>query len=108
MSEHAHRHTELEAGSAEHLLTDPVCGMRVEAGSRYRYAFEGREFVFCSERCRDRFKATPAEYVNKVADSDAPTQTEHSHGRAHSAIAKQDEASLTRANSTEQSAGTPV
>ncbi len=55
----AHRAVSPAAGK----VVDPVCGMQVDSGSPYRNSFQGREFRFCSERCRDRFKVDPAKYA---------------------------------------------
>ncbi|MGX1199198.1 ATP-binding cassette domain-containing protein [Parvibaculum sp. MBR-TMA-1.3b-4.2] len=44
---------------------DPVCGMRVDrwvATSSVRY--DDKEFVFCSERCREKFLAEPGTYLS--------------------------------------------
>ena len=34
---------------------DPVCGMRVPPTSPHRAVHQGREHVFCSARCREKF-----------------------------------------------------
>lgn len=51
---------------------DPVCGMSVAKDEAASYQFVGETYYFCSERCRDRFQALPARYVEsavKLADS---------------------------------------
>jgi P-type Cu+ transporter len=53
---------------------DPVCGMRVRADSPHRYTFENREYLFCCGGCLSRFKASPAQYLNKAPGS-SPGQT---------------------------------
>ncbi|MDH5445441.1 MAG: ATP-binding cassette domain-containing protein [Gammaproteobacteria bacterium] len=41
----------------------PVCNMRVdEWTAELRYNYHRHEYVFCSERCRERFKAEPGKY----------------------------------------------
>jgi Cu+-exporting ATPase len=61
-----HRHDPGEAGRA----TDPVCGMSVDpATARYRAEYDGREYFFCSARCRERFVAEPERFVG---DKPAP------------------------------------
>jgi len=47
-----------------HLLIDPVCGMRVKATER-TLAYMQMRFAFCSEQCRERFLANPGLYVGK-------------------------------------------
>jgi Cu+-exporting ATPase len=56
---------------------DPVCGMRVDPEtSRYRELHSGIAYGFCSERCREKFAADPAKYVEPqsmmVPDKTAP------------------------------------
>lgn len=36
--------------------------MKVPPTSPHRYAVNGSEVVFCSERCRDRFASNPSKY----------------------------------------------
>lgn len=38
------------------LKKDPVCGIYVSAETRVRKTVAGKEYYFCSESCRDRFK----------------------------------------------------
>jgi Cu+-exporting ATPase len=53
--------------------TDPVCGMQVDpATSKHRFAHDNRTFHFCSARCRDKFVAAPADYLDKSAKPPAP------------------------------------
>ena len=43
---------------------DPVCGMEVAAPGSAPFAdHEDRRYLFCSKGCRDRFSASPAEYI---------------------------------------------
>jgi uncharacterized membrane protein YraQ (UPF0718 family)/YHS domain-containing protein len=43
-------------------VTDPVCGMRVDRGKAITERNAGRTFYFCSEGCRERFRAEPERY----------------------------------------------
>jgi P-type Cu+ transporter len=45
-------------------LRDPVCGMAVTEQSKHRHELEGRTYFFCSEKCRARFAAEPAKYLD--------------------------------------------
>ncbi|MEO8137374.1 MAG: heavy metal-binding domain-containing protein, partial [Betaproteobacteria bacterium] len=46
------------------MVTDPVCGMRIDEKSAAANAdHEGQHYAFCSTGCRDRFVANPATYV---------------------------------------------
>ncbi len=67
-------HAERGTGDAHHdgdhkpvsaLVTDPVCGMKVAPGQSKGGSsrFQGRDFFFCSEKCSEKFKATPDKYV---------------------------------------------
>jgi Cu+-exporting ATPase len=44
-------------------VIDPVCGMQVAADSSHRHTHEGREYLFCSASCHDRFVRNPEEYL---------------------------------------------
>ncbi len=43
--------------------TDPICGMSVDANGTIRYEYGDTTYVFCSEHCREKFSAAPAQYV---------------------------------------------
>ncbi len=62
-----HRHTDGHPGATAETtasVTDPVCGMQVDpATSPHRFGYDGRQFHFCSARCREKFVAAPASYV---------------------------------------------
>jgi len=47
------------------VAIDPVCGMKVdpEAPKGGRFSYKGTEYVFCSQRCHDRFKAEPEKFL---------------------------------------------
>ena len=42
---------------------DPVCGMKVSADCGLKYRFEDIEYRFCSESCKQKFQADPAQYL---------------------------------------------
>ena len=43
-------------------MRDPVCGMRVDAWTAvHETHHEGTRYVFCSQRCRERFEAAPGD-----------------------------------------------
>lgn len=46
---------------------DPVCGMKVDPSSQYKYDYQGHTYHFCSQNDLDAFKANPSQYVKKVA-----------------------------------------
>lgn len=46
---------------------DPVCGMRVdEWTAEITATHESRRYVFCSQRCRERFAAEPERYIGSA------------------------------------------
>ncbi|MBI2308528.1 MAG: heavy metal translocating P-type ATPase [Rhodocyclales bacterium] len=48
------------------MSTDPVCGMSVKAESPHRSVHDGVEYRFCSARCKAKFDATPAAYLQPL------------------------------------------
>ena len=56
---------------------DPVCGMTVGADTPHRASYGGGLFLFCSERCRERFVQSPERYLvastPRAADAQDPT-----------------------------------
>jgi len=43
--------------------TDPVCGMKVKAGSNRTILYQKTVFGFCSESCKKRFSQEPKKYI---------------------------------------------
>lgn len=43
---------------------DPVCGTIVQTSTAKSSLFEGRAYYFCSQACRDKFEATPADFAH--------------------------------------------
>ncbi|MBN1603548.1 MAG: heavy metal translocating P-type ATPase [Chitinispirillaceae bacterium] len=44
-------------------MYDVVCGMKLQPDTPYRYSYEGKEYLFCSQSCMDRFLKSPEEYL---------------------------------------------
>jgi Cu+-exporting ATPase len=43
---------------------DPICGMEInEDNAAGKSHYQGNEYYFCSETCKERFDLDPAEYV---------------------------------------------
>ncbi len=57
---------------------DPVCGMSVRTAEAKSALHAGRSYFFCSQTCRDKFEAAPANYLK--APSVDSKQEEHHHG----------------------------
>jgi YHS domain-containing protein len=50
-----------------HQSTDPVCGMQVEA-SKNLIEYQGVNYAFCSQHCRQKFSDEPEKYVSEVTE----------------------------------------
>ena len=46
------------------LITDPVCGMTVNAASEYHYTYKSTGYYFCCSGCKEKFAADPGHYLN--------------------------------------------
>ncbi|MFH1283807.1 MAG: FAD-dependent oxidoreductase [bacterium] len=46
------------------MIRDSICGMEVEKED-FSYEFEGKVYLFCSEGCLEKFKASPKEFSQK-------------------------------------------
>ena len=46
------------------MVTDPVCGMRIDPDDAAATAdYEGETYYFCSQVCHDAFTADPSSYA---------------------------------------------
>jgi Cu+-exporting ATPase len=55
------------------MAKDPVCGMSVDpARVAHHTHLDGKDFHFCSARCRTKFGADPPHYLSPQADAWAP------------------------------------
>jgi Cu+-exporting ATPase len=53
-----------ERGKQMAMVTDPVCGMRIDSEEAAGTAdYQGTTYYFCSQSCHDAFVANPSEYV---------------------------------------------
>ena len=79
-----HDHSEPAAGSGcgggkperaapeAEVAIDPVCGMKVKReNAKHRFEYQGREYLFCSARCRERFQADAQSFLNKPKQPDS-------------------------------------
>ena len=49
------------------LVTDPVCGMKIEPETAYsKIECEGQTVYFCSKHCEEEFKSNPKKYKRKL------------------------------------------
>ena len=55
------------------VVTDPVCGMRVDPLTTAHHApHAGQTFHFCSARCKEKFLAAPVRYLEPAASAPPP------------------------------------
>lgn len=49
------------------LVTDPVCGMKIDpkAAKGGKSHFEGKDYFFCSPKCKTKFDSAPNAYLHK-------------------------------------------
>ncbi|MEP4031959.1 heavy metal translocating P-type ATPase [Roseibium polysiphoniae] len=51
---------EVQASDSGAVAIDPVCGMTVKLGAgKPSFAYKGKDYHFCSQKCHDRFEADP-------------------------------------------------
>ncbi|MFZ7091385.1 heavy metal translocating P-type ATPase [Primorskyibacter sp. 2E233] len=59
---------EEQHSATQSITRDPVCGMTVDPDARKPQAkHKGHTYHFCSDRCRDKFKADPERYLSESA-----------------------------------------
>ena len=65
MTHEHHDHEQHAAPTPPGLVIDPICGMKVspERARGGSHEFEGKTYYFCNPRCRERFAADPAKYL---------------------------------------------
>src|SRR5919108_851191 len=64
------------AAQPEHVVVDPVCGMKVDPHTTpHRYQHQGRTYYFCSAGCRGKFAADPARYLGGKEAAPVPAGT---------------------------------
>jgi Cu+-exporting ATPase len=67
---------------SESFTVDPVCGMSVSVLAPNRAEHGGRQYVFCSSGCREKFLADPSRYTSggKASDGSGVEPT-HAQGK---------------------------
>jgi YHS domain-containing protein len=57
----------VEQYQEENLVTDPVCGMRInKAFAPAQMDYQGQTYYFCVQDCRKKFAADPARYLTGI------------------------------------------
>ena len=50
------------------MITDPVCGIRVDdIDLQHQALYGGQTYSFCSQQCKNEFEENPELYANLVA-----------------------------------------
>src|SRR5438874_1832710 len=57
------------------VTVDPVCGMDVDESSELRAEHEGTTYLFCSEKCRQRFLRDPEEFTERRTRDEQSAET---------------------------------
>ena len=80
MGEHGHHHAHGDHPAHGHghdhvtIVTDPVCGMKVDTRTaEHRHELGGTTYFFCSAGCLDKFRANPDAYLNPPEQDPAAT-----------------------------------
>ena len=47
----------------ERVKTDPVCGMNVSEDSAHSFAYQGKNYLFCCDGCKQNFVSDPEKYL---------------------------------------------
>ena len=68
-----HSHGPATPGTeADDRAVDPVCGMKVAPTTAHRATHAGAEYLFCSARCAEKFRADPEKYVHAAVAKPEP------------------------------------
>lgn len=51
--------------SSEGKEKDPVCGITVDPKTALHTVHEGKQYYFCSENCRSKFKTQPEQSITQ-------------------------------------------
>jgi Cu+-exporting ATPase len=50
------------------MTKDPVCGMQVdENNSEFQSQYDGKQYSFCSEDCKNKFEQNPQQFARGAA-----------------------------------------
>ncbi len=57
--------------TSDMIITDPVCGMKVNKSESYDLKYKGQNYYFDSYECKETFKMNPEKFIkNKCAPQD--------------------------------------
>jgi Cu+-exporting ATPase len=72
--------------SDQNGLRDPVCGMHVAEDTPYRISHGGRDYLFCSPHCLEKFKEDPEKYLAAKEEEDGGPSPEAESAGAPASI----------------------
>ena len=55
------------------MATDPVCGMAVSEDTQYHHVHQSKTYLFCSEKCLQKFQSDPRQYLKTDPTAAAAT-----------------------------------
>ena len=69
--DHSHTHSKCQHCSDDshiHLVTDPVCGMKIDPSTAKggKSSFAGHDYFFCNSKCKIKFDSDPQKYIYPV------------------------------------------
>jgi Cu(I)/Ag(I) efflux system membrane fusion protein len=74
---HVEHKTQNASMAGADMVHDPVCGMALDrhkaAASGHMEIYNGETLAFCSDKCRDKFKANPSKYLDDKVKTAANT-----------------------------------
>ncbi|MBZ0154692.1 MAG: YHS domain-containing protein [Alphaproteobacteria bacterium] len=74
------------------MAKDPVCGMEVnERDARYTSSYQGKEYHFCSEGCKEEFAGNPGNFVAASGVSGYGSAMRESVGQARQRVQEKEE-----------------
>ncbi|MFO0752884.1 MAG: YHS domain-containing protein [Thermodesulfovibrionales bacterium] len=74
------------------MAKDPVCGMEVQEGdARYTSSYQGKEYRFCSEECREEFAGNPGNFAAASGISGYGSAMKESVGQARQRVQEKKE-----------------
>ncbi|MDE1871138.1 MAG: YHS domain-containing protein [Candidatus Micrarchaeota archaeon] len=44
-------------------MKDLICGMEVNESSKFKSSYKGKQYAFCSSKCKETFDRTPDKYA---------------------------------------------
>src|SRR5882672_2324623 len=75
---HEHAAPSPDLSTEDHVVKDPVCGMKVNPlNAQYTCEHDGQRYFFCGQRCLTKFQAEPTKYLDLPHEHHAPEAHPH-------------------------------